>query len=243
MSKLILTNNNLEISITGGILVRAMDIRYKGKFHAESMLPDDWFFFARKNKMLCINLGNSNPSQIMKFEGKIHIYGTSIYDSENNQYSINVEEPVEDKWEIYNNKFDSSVDQYSNLSSTRTKRTNIRDVQIVKNNLETKSEEFYYKDGAPYEGPYHMHMDGTTMTGAYHEKDSIPIYRKNRQGHIVDLNKYKQTYKHIDRSKNKEVLRKLREETGDATIVRGMRPGSEIGGEQGGGGATGGYGD
>ena len=64
MSKLILTNNNLEISITGGILVRAIDIRYKGKFHAESMLPDDWFFFARKNKMLCINLGNSNPSQI-----------------------------------------------------------------------------------------------------------------------------------------------------------------------------------
>ena len=54
----------------------------------------------------------------------------------------------------------------------------------------SKNDEFFYKDGSPYYGEYHMHQDGQAMTGASHEHSSVNIYRKNEIGKVVDLKKY-----------------------------------------------------
>ena len=55
---------------------------------------------------------------------------------------------------------------------------------ITKNNLLSKENEFYYFDGSPYLGEYHLHGDGQAMTGSSHSDESIFIFRKDRKGKL-----------------------------------------------------------
>ena len=59
------------------------------------------------------------------------------------------------------------------------------DIDVYKNNLFTKQDEFYYENGENYFGSYHQHSNGQAMTEAKHNEDSLNIYRKNQNNKLI----------------------------------------------------------
>lgn len=181
------------VSLKGGDDINrivVIDILFSGSLHAESMLPDSWTLLSSSNRIICINFGTSTPFEILSYTGNLTIKNASIYDAESNLHKPTIVFRGNDYWELTRETFDTSTSFYENFSSEITKKSNIKGVSIIKNNLMSKNDEFFYKDGSPYYGEYHMHQDGQAMTGASHERSSVNIYRKNEIGKVVDLKKY-----------------------------------------------------
>jgi carbon monoxide dehydrogenase subunit G len=179
--------NEIAIDLTGVQNVAGIEIYYNGKMYAESQLPDDWILSSNASKIVCFSLGDSVPELLLNYSGLINIKGGKVFDKNLAEYSINVLIEDVDKWTNFNIDFDKNTQYWEGLNSTHIAEHSIKHSSIVKNNLKTNNEEFYFLDGQPYNGDYHLHGDGRAMTGAEHTNESIQIYRKNEDGKIVDL--------------------------------------------------------
>lgn len=191
-----------EIAIESIENISAIDIYYKGKMYGESQLPDDWLLSSSHNRILCLSLGNSTPELLINYIGRINILGGSVVDKSLNTHSINVILEDIDYWENTNSDFNKNSQYWEGLNSEHQVDRTIKYSQIVKNNLISKADEFYFLDGTPYQGDYHQHGDGQAMTGSKHTEDSEFIYRKDRKGNIFHPRKK------MNKRQAREILKK-----------------------------------
>lgn len=244
--------NELGIEIIGHESIRCIDITFKGKFHAESLLPSNWTIMSSNSRMILINFNNnvysesaSNPQgKILNFTGNIVLKNARAYDINSVSIPVDIKLQNSSTWEDTHTVFSNTSDYYTSYSmSTSKKSPLIKSVQIVKNNLHTSSEEFYYKDGTPYTGDYHMHQDGRVMTGAEHQRDSVYIYRKDSKGKIVKASNYKRLTQFVKMSKNLQVNKNktTREQGGKTSTVKSRGGQSGSGGTSGSSGGGGSY--
>ena len=179
--------HEIAIDLTGIERPKTIQIAYSGKMQAESMLADDWIIFCNDTKIICFSLSNNPtiPELIMRYTGLIRIKGATIIDSILTKHSANVSLEDIDYWENMVVDFDKNTQYWEGLDSVHQSE-NIIISTIVKNNLLTNPDEFYFADGTPYQGEYHQHGDGQAMTGGEHSQDSEHIYRMDSKWLVYD---------------------------------------------------------
>lgn len=188
MIKLYHRKNEISIDLTGVQNVASIDFYYKGKMYGESQLPNDWILMANKNKVICVNSGDSVPELMINYVGLITIKGGTVIDKDLNKSPIRVVVEDIDYWDNMTVDYDKNTQRWEDLVSTH-KKVPLLYTSIVKKDLMAESDEFYFSDGVGYQGEYHQHSDGQAMTGSEHTEDSEPIYRKWDNGDLFDPRK------------------------------------------------------
>ena len=180
---------SIEFADSNIELVRVIDIVFSGAIHATSKLPEGWMTMASQERILCVNMGNLNPSMIFNYTGVLTIKNARVYDSNELEHSVRILPNNNDYWEEIGEIFGTSESYYEDYSKEVTKISPIKRTHIVTNDLLTNPEEFYFKDGTPYQGEYHTHEDGQAMTGNRHKRSSVNIYRKDAKGNLEPISK------------------------------------------------------
>ena len=235
--------NEIAIDLSDMDAVAGIDIHFSGNMIAESMLPSDWQLMANDNRIICISFGFTNPEILFNYTGAIKINGVMVYSRDLKRTGVPIIVEGIDRWTSHKGIFDSDGSSWGDLGQTHeAPLSGVRGAVIVRNNLLTNPDEFFFKDGLPYEGEYHQHQDAQAMTGAEHTEESIEIYRKDEKGKILDLRKgvsLRKLSKIATSLKEEQIPRppKTREPK-----TRGRAGTETVGGTTGGGGATGGYG-
>ena len=166
----------------------AIEIKYRGKFAGESKLSDNWYIGTGKNKILCISLtGGSEVSELFQFTGSFQIIGAKIISHQLEEIALDCKILDIDLFSISQESFENAGSYFSDYNSTHSSFASNQDTDIVKNNLFTKENEFYYENGDNYFGEYHQHSDGQAMTESMHNDDSVNIYRKNQNNKLLLL--------------------------------------------------------
>ena len=181
--------NEIAIDLSGVSNPTAIEIYYEGKMYAESQLPDDWFLMSNQNQIICVSLGDSIPELVLNYVGLINIRGASVVDRDYNRHYLSVAVEDIDYWENMDVDFDKNTQYWEGLSAVHEADTSIRYSSIVRNNLNTEADEFYFADGTPYQGDYHQHGDSQAMTGSEHSDESELIYRKDAKDRIQNVRK------------------------------------------------------
>ena len=191
MIKLYHRKNEIAVDLSGVNNPRAITIVYVGKFHGESMLPDDWQFFANRSKITCLSFSQNSsiPELLFNYTGLIHIKGGTVIDADLEKHSFHVSLEDIDYWETSTGKFSTNTQYWDGLDSTHDRGGDISRTSIVKKNLLTNDGEFFFKDGTPYNGEYHQHQDSQALSGAAHTEESEFIYRKSGNGVIYNPRK------------------------------------------------------
>jgi len=187
MIKIIQDTENITIEFSNSSieLIRCIDIIFSGDIHAVSSLPSGWSIMASNERIICLNLGSLNPSQIFQYTGRFNIKNIRVYDSIGNNYGAEVVFENNDYWENIGEVFNSSEGYYEFYDKEHTPNKLVKSTKIVTNNLSTNPDEFYFKDGVAYSGQYHVHQDGQAMTEAEHSFSSKNIYRKDAKGRML----------------------------------------------------------
>lgn len=189
MAKLYHRKNEIAIDLSGIQNPRAIDIIYSGRMQGRSMLPDDWMFSANNRRIMCLCLSadGSIPELLMEYSGLIQIKGATVIDVSLEKHAVKIALEDIDYWENMGVDFDKNTQRWEALGSTHTPEPSLIMSSIVKNNLITNANEFFFADGTPYEGEYHQHQDMQAMTGAEHSEGSELIYRKDYKGNLYDI--------------------------------------------------------
>ena len=179
-------------SLTG---LSAIEINYSGKMQGESQLDDNWMMRIGKNKILIMTLSCScdscscSPEILLNYNGKIDIKSAVAVTRDLVKHPVSISVEDIDYWENITSSFDTNSQYWDGLNSDHQSNESISYSNIVTNNLQTNNNEFYFKDGMPYNGAYHQHGDGQAMTGAKHTADSEFIYKKDLNQNIIDIRK------------------------------------------------------
>ena len=181
--------NEIAIDLSGVQNASGIEIYYNGKMYAESQLPDDWQLFSGKHKIVCFSLGNSIPELLLNYTGLISISGGSVIDKDLNKHGLNIIVEDIDYWYKTDSEFDKNTQYWEGLGSTHQKDKTIKYSSVVKNNLTSYDEEYYFEDGTLFQGEYHQHGDGQAMTGGVHTSESQPIYKKKADGQLFNPRK------------------------------------------------------
>ena len=238
MVKLIHYKNSLIFSEI--INCSAIELKFKGKFIGESKLGNDWYVGTGLKKIICISFnGNQDVSELFEFQGSFTIIGTRIVDKDLNEISCVVEKLDIDYFGRSKETFESGGSYFSDYDSTHESIKTVDSMDIYKNDLFTKQNEFYYENGENYFGKYHQHSNGQAMSESSHTIDSVKIFRKDQKNTL-----YKPKPKSLRVIHGEDVLiSEIDEEAKHKTIaVRGTTLGGEgTGTGSGTGGGTGGY--
>ena len=163
----------------------AIEIKYKGKFIGESKLSDDWYVGTNNEKIICISFtGNKNVNELFTFDGSFTIKGARIITQDLEQIPCAAQKLDIDHFGSTLDVFDSAGSAFSDYSSEHTPIKTIDNIDIYKNNLFTKQDEFYLENGENYFGAYHQHSNGEAMTESEHNADSVSIYRKDQDNKL-----------------------------------------------------------
>ena len=180
-------NNQIYIEYPKNINIGSISISYSGKMAAESMLPDGWVTMGNTNKIICANIGQNNPEFLFYYLGKITIHSASIIEKNLNIHSLIIRVIDIDTWDKIDSMFNLSNLTYDSLNKIHSEDVKINNTSITTNDLISKLNEFYYENGNPYEGKYHQHMNGATMTGERHTILSQYIFRKDSNGKLLKI--------------------------------------------------------
>ena len=169
-----------KISIdTRGKEVSIIYIAYRGVFKGLSLLGSDWDIYNNNNRILFIAKEKSIPTDLLSYLGKITIKGGYIANKEFEKESFNIYVSGIDYWEKHEVVFSTSTFFYENLNRVHYPIAQNKS-KITVENLFTDGGEFYLETNpvGTYQGDYHKHGNGDIMTGAFHDMDSEPMYRK-----------------------------------------------------------------
>ena len=162
-----------------------IQIQYKGKFIGESKLSDDWYVATNKKKIMIVSLtGNQDVSELFEFEGDFNISKIIIATSELERVSCGYEKLDIDYFNKSPELFQSGGSYFSDYNSKHEEIITNESINITKNNLFTKQDEFYLENGDNYFGEYHQHSNGQAMSESYHIADSVNIYRKDENNKL-----------------------------------------------------------
>ena len=167
---------------------QAFEMRYRGTIRITNS-PDNLFLSANKNKIIGVMLdGTDMPQELFNYVGELRVI--SCKTAQNNAMEREkITLQGVDYWELDKEKWEDDGSLWGTGDGTYLvggkQRFNKRTI-VVNNNIKTQSEgQYKYADDSPVPANtfIHIHGDGTAMTGAVHNKDSVNIYPpKDRKG-------------------------------------------------------------
>ena len=237
--KLELTHYKDSLMFSEVVNCTAIELKFKGKFIGESQLSDDWYIGTSNSRIMCVSfIGDQNVSELFKFQGDFRIIGIKIVNKDLDIISCLYNKLDIDYFNLSQEIFSSGGSYFSDYNSIHEAISTSEDIDIYKNDLFTKQDEFYYENGDNYFGSYHQHSNGQAMSESSHTFDSVKIFRKDQNNKL-----YKPKPKRLRPISVTDVLRPTRDV--EKTYVR-TKAGGDVGtegesGEAGGSGGTGGY--
>ena len=184
-------DNNIGVDLYGADNITVITFHYQGKFEGVSVLPNGWITCGTSSSIFCFGQQSGDISGIMDYNGKIDILSASMFNKYNERYDVNIvkeEGSYFDTSNIIPEKEGSLYEDYPSGDATITKNR-YKSVSLVTNNLNARQGQFCYSDGSGYIGKYHMHLNGTIMSGESHTASSEILYTKDRDGNIIYHNK------------------------------------------------------
>ena len=184
-------DNNIGVDLYGADNITVITFHYQGKFEWVSVLPNGWITCGTSSSIFCFGQQSGDISGIMDYNGKIDILSASMFNKYNERYDVNIvkeEGSYFDTSNIIPEKEGSLYEDYPSGDATITKNR-YKSVSLVTNNLNARQGQFCYSDGSGYIGKYHMHLNGTIMSGESHTASSEILYTKDRDGNIIYHNK------------------------------------------------------
>ena len=176
-------------SIKGNdVNVRGLQMSVNAAMEATSSMGDQFLFMGNSSKIVIVSLDKNKylPNELFQYEGELIINNGIAIDSNMKQHNIAVTSKPKFKTisnTTFGNNFEDFKETWDRKPNIETKK--ILETKYITNNLTTKEDEFYFEDGTPYFGNYHMYGNGQAMTGLKHTDISEKIYRK--KGEDIDL--------------------------------------------------------
>ncbi len=237
MLKLIHYKDSLMFSEV--VTCSAIELKLKGKFIGESKLSDDWYVATGNNRIICVSFsGDQQVSELFSFQGNFTIIGTKIVTEELQEIGSSYSKLDIDTFGKSQESFENGGSYFSDYNSTHEPINTIDDMDIYKNNLFTKQDEFYYENGDNYFGSYHQHSNGQAMSESEHNNDSVEIFRKDQNNKL-----YKPKPKRLRMISKDDRIKPSRDvkKTYRSVKIGGGSTSGEGTGSTGGGGGSGGY--
>ena len=191
-----ITYGNGEVLFDGS--AKGFEMRYKGSITITDS-PDNLFLSANKNKIVGVMLdGLDMPQELFNYVGELRVLSCkSIQGDAMERESITLQGV--DYWELDREKWEDDESLWGTRNGTylvgEKQRYNKHSI-VVNYNLKVKRDgQYKYKDGSDVlkDTDIHIHSDGTVMTGAIHNEDSVQIYpTKNKKQIRKVMNQIKQ---------------------------------------------------
>ena len=180
MNKIYYGNGNCSIKGEDDII--ALQIHFEGAIHIEDKTPPQFHIVAKNNIILIFLFGITGElSNLFNYKGEFRI--TSILAvNRNNKKVLCRPEKVMDYFELLKSTPESLDIEVEKLNVGDTYLAYVGKTKVDKSVLEDQFSDgiFYYNDGEPYHGPYHVHWhSGKVMTGSSHTGSSKILYEKN----------------------------------------------------------------
>ena len=134
---------------------------------------------------MCVSFsGNQNVSELFKFQGDFRIIGIKIVNKDLDLISCFYNKLDIDYFNLSQEIFSSGGSYFSYYNSIHEAISTSEDIDIYRNDLFTKQDEFYYENGDNYFGSYHQHSNGQAMSESSHTFDSVKIFRKDQNNKL-----------------------------------------------------------
>ena len=172
-----LTYGNGEVLIDGQ--VQAFDIRFKGAINIINP-QDNWVIGSGDNKIMGVNMNQSNEALLFEYEGKLKILAAN-YVKDDSLHNMRIEVQGMGYWELDREKWEDDGSLWGTKDGTYVVGGIPKKTKSVYKSLKTIDDRYYYKDGTPVGIgiDIHIHNTGVVMTGPEHNADSVRIYEKD----------------------------------------------------------------
>ena len=156
--------------------ISSLDISYKGNILIESKLPHGYTISLNNNKLsIKPFLNKVTLNELFEYIGEFKIRSAIGYNEFERQPITIVS--VLDYSELLNTNAEDMTTKSEDLKATYLHVTTLKKTRISKKvyeNLDTSTAEINLSlNGSIYEGFFHLHVDGTAMTGRTHTKESM----------------------------------------------------------------------
>ena len=163
-----------ECSVQGN--VASLVISYRGNIIIDSKLPDGYTVVLGKNQLIIEPFVKSHfLSELFSYLGELRITRVMAKDLEGESLSVAINRAMDYSELLHSKSEDLTVKSEDlKVGYKHGKKINkTRALPKVINNLHTKSlDRVLYIGSEVYKGNYHLHIDGTVMSGRQHTKDS-----------------------------------------------------------------------
>jgi hypothetical protein len=185
---------NGEVGFVGVNDIAAFEIRYTGVIQASSELPDSIVLACNERKIMGFNMGTISPTSLFSYIGELRITSCGVTDR---NFEGKIVTPISmgvNDWGKATTKFEDFTQFPEDYGAKDSRGGGQGGGQgktlFIHRNLTTNQGEWFYEDGMPYYGEYHIHVSENyqAMTGSIHNKDSKNIYRKDARGNLFMLN-------------------------------------------------------
>ena len=162
-----------------GTDLRGLQIHYKGAIQITDKTSDNFFIKAGKNIILIVPIGKEDTLHDL-FEYKGYFKIISCRASDSNGVGINCTvKKVMDYSELLDTKAEDMTTKSEHLKTGYISKTTIRKTTVDKNIIENLHTSSYpirlYVNDEVYAGAFHIHSDGSIMSGDTHTGESVTL--------------------------------------------------------------------
>ena len=182
MAKIFYGNGECEIVGEDIILCQLM-VKYPIEIDDKS--PDGFFINAKNNMILIAKISLSGDAQLKEmfsYIGELNITSATVI-NKNGEKEHPVIKRVMDYTELLNTNAEDMTTLSEHLKATHIHGARVSKMKLMQpyiENLIAEHDNFYLKDGSPYSGYFHQHIeDGRQMTGRTHTEESLDLYFKD----------------------------------------------------------------
>ena len=166
-------------NIEGHHEVRGVQIAYRGAVKITN--ANENFHIAANDKMIIIfPLGEGFLTELFTYKGELKI--TSVIVSDNNGEKVPTTiKRVMDYSELMDTNAEDLTTNSERLNAGYKYRGKVRKTIVIDNVIKDQhsDREVYLSNGDAYSGAYHVHPDGSAMTGSEHTESSKYLYTLN----------------------------------------------------------------
>ena len=163
--------------------ISSLIIYYRGAIVIYSKLPNGYTIELKEGKLIISSSSEtSRLNDLFEYVGEFRVLSVTGNNLEGERESISIKK-VMDYSELLNSKSEDLTVKSEDLKATHIHGRRISKMKLMQpyiENLFTDHDNFYLKDGNPYSGYFHQHIeDSRLMTGRTHTEESLDLYFKD----------------------------------------------------------------
>ena len=173
--KLYYGNGNCTIE---GTEIRGVQIRYRGAIEITKTCGDNAILMELNNGIVIFVFGEGYLNDLFSYVGDFKVTSVIVAGKNGERVPTNIEQ-VMDYSELMTSKAEDLTTKSEDLSAGYIHKRKVARTTVNEKYLKNQHTdgEYFFKDGTPYSGAYHIHLDtGWAMTGGEFTARSKNLY-------------------------------------------------------------------